>query len=74
MQKMGNTLVVHCQMVSKGDLLDTQYDAEKTKSHLKSSADRVRHNVRPFKSLVLCIVRWALNSGASELCTKVSGT
>jgi len=38
---MGNTLVMHCQMVSKGDLLDTQYDAEETKSHLKSSADRV---------------------------------
>jgi hypothetical protein len=71
---MGNTLVVRCQMVSKGDLLGTQYDAEKTKRHLKSSGTSVQRNVRPFKSPVPCRVRHALTSSARELCTKVSGT
>jgi hypothetical protein len=68
---MGNTSVVHCQTVSKGGLLDTLYDAEKTKRHLKLSAKSVRH-VRPFKLPVPCRVRRALNSGARVLRTEVS--
>jgi hypothetical protein len=66
-KKKGNTLVLLCHTVSKVELLDTQYEAEKTKHHIKSSSKSMRHNVRPFKSLVSCRVTWALNSGNREL-------
>jgi len=44
--------------------INTQCDAVKTECQLKLSARNMQSNVWLFKSLVLCTVHCALNSGA----------
>jgi len=46
-----------------------QYHGKKTKHHPKSSPKNMQSNGHQPKSPVLCLVQWAINSGARGLLT-----
>jgi hypothetical protein len=47
-------------------VIEAQWDSDKTKYPLKSSAKNMQRNVWPFKSWVLCRIHLALNSCSKE--------